>query len=1006
MKKLNIIFVFQIIIFSSLLAQTANVTVNIYPTNSGVVTGAGVYPVGSLVQLEAISNTRYSFLNWSSGGMYLSNDTNYSFIVLSDTTIDANFELQKFNIETVSVPILGGTTTGDGIYSFGDNVTVEAIPSVGYKFADWTVDNIFVSADSSYTFSAESNKKIVANFELKSFEIETVSNPVIGGSTLGNGNYYYGDNATIEAIPSTGYNFVNWEDEEVLVSIDSVYSFTVVKDQYLTANFEFKTYSINGFIEPEQGGSIEGDSIYTHGDNATMTAYPSEGYNFVNWTENGEVVSSDSVYSFIVIENRNLTANFDLKSYSVQTSENPIGSGLTFGDSTYSHGSLVSLTAIAKEGYSFINWTENDVEVSSDSNFTFIINRNRNLIANFSINSYLINTVSNPLQGGITNGGGLFEFGDTVKLTAIPADGYNLIGWFESDTLISSDSVFTFNCTSSQTFTARFSLNQYSVITSISDSSGGTTLGAGNYAHGALVTLQANSNAGWKFDYWTENNNILAIDSNYSFVIFSDKNITANFSKKIYSVELNSNPDNSGLLVGSGQYEYDSLISVSAIPNTGWNFISWEENGNIISTDSTINIKVLGNKKLTASFGRKTYEIATKGFPIEAGTTFGDSIYTHGEEATITAKADSLNGWDFVNWTKNGEIISNDISYTFLADGPGEYIANFALRVYSIQLNSEPNSAGSVEGSGNYKHGDSVTVKANPAAGMLFANWMEGTNNVSSEQIYKFKIEKNRNLTANFANQLYTVISLPEPNEAGVISGSGSFYYGQEATLKPISNTGWKFVNWTENGNEISKDSLLTITVQNNLNIKANFKLINYSIICSVNPSNAGFTSGCGFSYYNQNMMLNATPYEGWEFVGWTENDEVVSNSQSYEFTVNGNRNLVANFDLISDIESIEDQQNIPDDFYLSNAYPNPFNPSTKINFGLPEESSVNILVTNVNGEIVKTILSNAKLSAGNYSSNFKAENLSSGVYFYIITAQSQISKNNFKKVGKLVLLK
>ncbi len=328
----------------------------------------------------------------------------------------------------------------------------------------------------------------------------------------------------------------------------------------------------------------------------------------------------------------------------------------------------------------------------------------------------------------------------------------------------------------------------------------------------------------------------------------------------------------------------------------------------------------------------------------------------------ISAISDSINGWDFINWTKNGSVVSLEKDYSFIASENAELVANFELRTYYLELFSNPNNAGNVNGEGNFVHGDSVTVAAQPVAGMLFANWSEGTNNVSNDPIYKFEITRNRNLTANFANELFTIISLPEPANAGVISGSGSFYYGQEATLIPIANMGWEFMNWTENGNEISKDSVLTLTIQNNLNIKANFKLINYSINCSVSPANAGFTTGCGLSYYNQEMVLNASAYEGWQFINWTEDDEIVSNDINYQFVVSGNRNLVANFDLISDIEVIGDEKQIPDDFYLSNAYPNPFNPSTKINFGLPEDSSVKILVTNVNGQIVRTIIFRCKI--------------------------------------------
>ena len=165
MKKLKIILVFQILLFSNIFAQLANVTVNIDPIDGGLVTGTGIYLVGTNVQLDAIPNNGYNFLNWTNSGLIVSTDSNYSFIVLTNSEFDANFELKTFNIETVSEPLIGGTTTGDGIYSFGDNITVEAIPADGYSFVNWTEDNISVSTDSSFTFSAAADKKLVANFE-------------------------------------------------------------------------------------------------------------------------------------------------------------------------------------------------------------------------------------------------------------------------------------------------------------------------------------------------------------------------------------------------------------------------------------------------------------------------------------------------------------------------------------------------------------------------------------------------------------------------------------------------------------------------------------------------------------------------------------------------------------------------------------------------------------------------------------------------------------------------
>ncbi|MFA5620391.1 MAG: T9SS type A sorting domain-containing protein [Weeksellaceae bacterium] len=55
-----------------------------------------------------------------------------------------------------------------------------------------------------------------------------------------------------------------------------------------------------------------GSGTYHYGDTATVAATANPGYNFVNWTENGTIVSTDENYSFTVNNNHNLTANFDL----------------------------------------------------------------------------------------------------------------------------------------------------------------------------------------------------------------------------------------------------------------------------------------------------------------------------------------------------------------------------------------------------------------------------------------------------------------------------------------------------------------------------------------------------------------------------------------------------------------------------------------------------------------------------------------------------------------------
>jgi len=106
---------------------------------------------------------------------------------------------------------------------------------------------------------------------------------------------------------------------------------------------------------------------------------------------------------------------------------------------------------------------------------------------------------------------------------------------------------------------------------------------------------------------------------------------------------------------------------------------------------------------------------------------------------------------------------------------------------------------------------------------------------------------------------------------------------------------------------------------------------------------------------------------------------------------------LTLDFSGLSDVEEISG--NLPQTFSLEQNYPNPFNPSTKINFSVPVEGLVSIDVFNSIGQKVTTLV-NEQMNAGNYSVDFNAVNLPSGIYFYKLQAGS------FAETRKMLLLK
>ncbi|MBS1551299.1 MAG: T9SS type A sorting domain-containing protein [Bacteroidetes bacterium] len=88
-----------------------------------------------------------------------------------------------------------------------------------------------------------------------------------------------------------------------------------------------------------------------------------------------------------------------------------------------------------------------------------------------------------------------------------------------------------------------------------------------------------------------------------------------------------------------------------------------------------------------------------------------------------------------------------------------------------------------------------------------------------------------------------------------------------------------------------------------------------------------------------------------------------------------------------------------PETFSLSQNYPNPFNPSTTINYALPKDGMVTLKLYDLNGREIKVLVNETK-SAGFYTLNFNASDLSSGVYFY------KLESGNFITAKKMILMK
>jgi photosystem II stability/assembly factor-like uncharacterized protein len=130
-------------------------------------------------------------------------------------------------------------------------------------------------------------------------------------------------------------------------------------------------------------------------------------------------------------------------------------------------------------------------------------------------------------------------------------------------------------------------------------------------------------------------------------------------------------------------------------------------------------------------------------------------------------------------------------------------------------------------------------------------------------------------------------------------------------------------------------------------------------------------------TYLAMNMKLDGNIIRGW--------------------AVTSNGRISRYHELISGISN--NQNNMPENYSLKQNYPNPFNPSTKISFSLPKAGDVKLIVFDILGREVATLI-DGFTGAGNHTVDFNASNLSSGVYLYKIQA------GDFTETRKMILMK
>ena len=278
--------------------------------NQEIIAYSGSFTFNTITEAvdEIIVYSEAFVFNTQPAGLIIAESEPFTFDTQDDT----------YHVFLNVLPQGAGIVEGEGIYTEGEEVLVEASPSEGYSFASWTDDfGDEVATGEQYSFTMPAaDVSLTANFEPVDYVVTVEIVPEDGGAVSGQGVYHFGDEVVLNASPAEGYSFASWTDDfGDEVATGEQYSFTMpAADVSLTANFEPVDYVVTVEIVPEDGGAVSGQGVYHFGDEVVLDAQAMEGYDFIKWTDedNNEISETTPLVFTMPAENVHLIAIFDI----------------------------------------------------------------------------------------------------------------------------------------------------------------------------------------------------------------------------------------------------------------------------------------------------------------------------------------------------------------------------------------------------------------------------------------------------------------------------------------------------------------------------------------------------------------------------------------------------------------------------------------------------------------------------------------------------------------------
>ena len=776
-----------------------------------------------------------------------------------------------------------------GLYGLGQQVTVNAVPEPGYVF-DYATDALGnavpAASDGSYTFLLTGDTELVAHFRVaenddEAFEALKIALLAVFG-TVGVVAAIYGLGELVDPIIAQAMiDIAGAETVEELAQIgkNALAEIEEIFNKHRHDNDPNKPHGDHSVeivttAHPAEGGTVRGGGIHFEGTIAELEVIPNPGYRFVCWKEDGversvskrmQIRITDAtpeVVAMTAVFERNVRITTSAEVTGVDAGI-PTGCNATPDVQTPQQGQEAKVIATEGEGYAFVGWFQDGIEVSKSPVYVFPAEVDRHLVAKFRKADRTIVVGADPDEGaqvlcdGVPVEGGVVRAadGDILTFTAVPAvraddpdKKYKLVEWRKTDdsgrTVIDRGDVCEYRVDGNGRVTAVMDgKDSHSVRAATDPVEGGTaTLKNGesvgevlDVPEGEGATATAEAREGYLFDGWYISYGaadaapaFASHDQTYTFTPVADCTVTARF-QRLCKVSVVAEP-------------VDQLAGKYTVTGDGYC---------VSGKPVTLSVKLADDVRDKFTF--KGWYLGDSGVPMG----------TDPDHLELTPEQDTVVRAVFV---------------------PKRY------RI-SVETDSRLVERGTVEIEGHpgadavmVEYGSTVTIKANPNEGFRFVHWKDGKRKKHPEQQLTVRVTGDQTYKAVFKGAEPEVVIAADTWLGGTVTCNGievtpatdSFSLGQTLRLKAEPKTGYFFWGWYVNGIFTSLDMECDVVAKGltakseRCTITAAFKP--YEVVCLpvASPADGGSVRASRvFTERGAEVALKAQASPGYEFAGW-----------------------------------------------------------------------------------------------------------------------------------------